>query len=420
MQTFQFEDIMVSPECRGAREYAKVSYPIRYGRYGQIETKDYIFQFNPSGEIKFIQGRSADWPANEWLKRTAADDWVYYSAEGYNSVHSLVGEYYLPCFSYSKNPLAVANPFNSSPVKNALESLEPLAGRIGSLIEHSLPLPVRDFLSTARLNTRQYLAGRARVFHAITGTPVSVLPPDTRHVDYDVIPIIIADGCVYNCGFCSVKSGKGFAKRHRESIIGQINGMRNFFGPDMCNFNSIFLGQHDALQAGAGSIEFAALTACEIFRLENSSMKGANLFIFGSVGSLLTADEKLFIALNEMPYRTFINIGLESADQETLDILNKPVTADKVRDAFSRMNYINLRYEHIEVSANFILGATLPEKHVESIIDLASRCIGNTGKGAVYISPLDEGVEVRQVRKEIYRIKNNTRVPVFMYLIQRL
>ena len=58
------------------------------------------FQFNLNGELKFITGRGKDWPSpSEWLKRTVAGDWVYYSAGGYDGPYDCFGEYYIPCLS---------------------------------------------------------------------------------------------------------------------------------------------------------------------------------------------------------------------------------------------------------------------------------------------------------------------------------
>nr|CBX29241.1 hypothetical protein N47_J02220 [uncultured Desulfobacterium sp.] len=59
--------------------------------------------------------------------------------------------------------------------------------------------------------------------HSIIGSSISVLPPDTRHSDYDVIPVIIADGCIYNCNFCSVKSGEKINIRDEANISRQLN-----------------------------------------------------------------------------------------------------------------------------------------------------------------------------------------------------
>jgi hypothetical protein len=415
------EDIIVSLNEEGSREYAKVSYPIRYGRYAQISDREYIYQFNLSGRIKFIQGRGSPLPLNEWLKRTASNDWVYYSTEGYNSVVSLIGEYYLPCFSYSKNLISAVNPFETSAVRNAMESFGNLLLKIKRLSEGPMPHEMINFFSLIRKNDIRELESRSNVLHQITGGPITVLPPDTRHVDYDVIPIIIADGCLYNCGFCIVKTGQNFSVRSRNSIIEQIEKLRDFYGPDLADYNSIFLGQHDALQAGAEIIEFAAAKAYEMLNSQRSFMKGASLFLFGSVDSLLSSSETLYQSMNKSPYFTYINIGLESADQESLEILNKPITVKAVKNAFQRIADINRRYNRIEVTSNFVIGPGLPESHQESIIDCTRDNVVRTShKGGIYLSPL-YGVEMtRELRKYIYHIKNNCRLPVYLYLIQRL
>ena len=125
--------------------------------------------------------------------------------------------------------------------------------------------------------------------------------------------------------------------------------------------------------------------------------------------------------MNKSPYFTYINIGIESADQESLEILNKPITVKAVKNAFQRIADINRRYNRIEVTSNFVIGPALPESHQESIIDCTRDNVVRTShKGGIYLSPL-YGVEMtRELRKYIYHIKNNCRLPVYLYLIQRL
>ena len=115
-----------------------------------------------------------------------------------------------------------------------------------------------------------------------------------------------------------------FSVRTKKDILQQIKRLKTFYGRDIENYNALFLGQHDALQSGADLIEFAATQAYEIFEFDRSNLKGANLFFFGSVDSILGANPTLFDRLETLPFSTYINIGLESADQETLNTLKKP------------------------------------------------------------------------------------------------
>lgn len=51
-----------------------------------------------------------------------------------------------------------------------------------------------------------------------------------RHADYDIIPLNIADGCLYHCKFCCVKTDQKFQKRSKENILQQIVALKDHFG----------------------------------------------------------------------------------------------------------------------------------------------------------------------------------------------
>jgi hypothetical protein len=427
MGSYQIRDLAVTPDKEGSWEFLKVSYPARYGRFGEIKTPDYTFQFNLNGEIKFIEGRSGNWPhPQEWLKRTIANDWVYYSAGDYSGLYDLLGEYYLPCLSYPSNSFLGGNLLEDNAVRSAIENWQKLRGEIRGLIRGALPDGLKDFLIGVTDWNEESLRLRSDEFHHLIGGPVTVLPPDSRHVDYEVIPVIVADGCLYNCGFCRVKSGQEFEPRSPKDIIDQIKDLKRFYGRDLHNYNALFLGHHDALRAGRELLELAAKTAYETFEFDHSYVKGAFLFLFGSVDSLLHAEEVLFEFLNSLPFFTYLNIGLESANRATLALLRKPVSVEMIREAFARMVDINRKYERVEVTANFVFGEGLPADHLLALMDLAGKkpdlpC----GKGCLYLSPLVGG-EVEDVRKrrellrQFNKVKTRSRLPVYLYLIQRL
>jgi len=418
------DKMTITTQLIGAREYTKVSYPIRYGVYDEVRTREYVFQFNLHGEIKYVSGR-LDWPnPAEWLKRSQGNDWTYYSSGDYNGVVERFGEYYFPCFPYPTNSIMPDEPFLYGSVQRGLQA----AGRVGETLRRAgagaVGREVRQFLDRAAACDADRLARRARQFHRIIGGRVSVLPPDARHADYEVVPIILADGCLYNCLFCSVKSGRGLAARPIRNVLAQIEGLKAFLGPDLRNYNALFLGQHDALAAGAGQIESAALAAYHSLGFENSVMKKPTLFLFGSVDSLLSSKESLFRSLNGMPFFTYINVGLESADAGTLRLLGKPLSDGSVRDAFARMLDVNRNYDRMEVSANFVIGPDLPPGHLPSMVELASsgRALG---KGSIYISPIVRNgasgrEEQRALLAQFDRIKAGSALPSYLYLIQRL
>ncbi|MDY6862236.1 MAG: radical SAM protein [Thermodesulfobacteriota bacterium] len=427
MESYQFDDISIVLNKKGSGEFSKVSYPIRYGRFAEIKTPDYVFQFNLKGEIKYIQGLTQSWPhPAEWLKRTVTNDWVYYSSGGYSGVYGFMGEYYIPCLSYPSNSIIFGNPFYNNAVMNAVKSLQKLMKKIKVIAPGSIPQVLKDFLFSVIESNEGLPNSGSKKLHGLIGDKLTVLPPDTRHVDYEVIPIIIADGCLYNCGFCKVKSGRDFALRDESNIIDQIKRLKGFYAGDISNYNAIFLGQHDALFAGAELLLFTAEKAYEVFEFAHSNLKGAYLFIFGSADSLINAKDTLFESLNNLPFYSYINIGLESADDRTLDKLKKPLQVETVCRAFTRMLDINRSYEKIEVTANFVFGCDLPLGHINSFIDLmVNRLDRFYSKGAIYLSPLFDGrTDDRKTRRNLLRkfneVKTASLLPTFIYLIQRL
>jgi hypothetical protein len=427
MESYQLNDLIVTLKKEGSREFSKVSFPIRYGHFSEIKAPDYIYQFNLSGEIKYIQGIGQNWPhPAEWLKRTVGNDWIYYSAGDYKDIYDYFGEYYFPYLSYPSNSIIDGDPFHEYAVNSAIKSWQFLRAKIKKLIPGAQPKSLKDFLTRVIKYDQEILRRRSYQLHHLIGGQVTVLPPDTRHVDYEVIPIIIADGCLYHCGFCRVKTGQDFAPRTPRNIMEQIKNLKRFYGQDLQNYNAIFLGHHDALSAGQELLELGARNAYEIFGLEHSYLRGTCLFLFGSVDSMIHSEERVFESLNSLPFSTYINIGLESNDPTTLKALKKPVSVEKVQEAFNRSLDINKRYEKIEVTSNFVFGKNLPPGHLPSLLELTRNRLNlSRHKGAVYLSPLmDEGVRDKESKRELLRrflkLKTESRLPAFIYLIQRL
>ena len=427
METHQLEDLIISIDKAGVHEFGKFSYPVRYGRFSEIRTPGYTFQCNRNGEIKFIEGRGRNWPQpSEWLKRTIGNDWVYYSAGDYKGVYDLIGEYYYPYLSYPSNAILGDSPFEGTGIRRALNSWAALQTRLKALIPLAAPDTLQDFLKLVAEQTPGALRAKAATLHRLIGGRVTVLPPDSRHVDYEVIPLTVAEGCLLNCGFCRVKSGRGFKPYTRASILEQIEDLKRLLDRDLPNYSALFLGQHDALETGQDLIQFVAETAYRSFQFERSHTGGPFLFLFASPVSLLAARNTLFQTLDALPYSTYINVGLEAADAVTLKGLRRPVSVESVRDAFSRMLDINRTYRAIEVTANFLFSDEFSEDHFASLLELMRNRLDPTrAKGAIYLSPVVDETRVNDARRrEIIRrfqeVKMHSLLPVFLYLIQRL
>lgn len=417
-------NLTINVEKQGPSKITKASFPLRYGKYSEIKTPEYEFRFNLNGEIKFIRGLNVNWPhPAEQLKRTDGNDWVYYTVGDDSSdrgIISWLGEYYLPCLPYPSNPIWEVNYFSNPAIMNAFAAWPQLYANLYGARKDRLHSKTKDLIGGILNNDDKVLHERSQKIHAIIGGRVSVLPPDTRHVDYEIIPLNIADGCLFHCEFCCVKSAHRFQARSRANIIDQIRQLKVFYGRNLENYNALFLGNHDALEAGDELIFIAASRAYEDFAFGERA-GNPMLFLFGSVVSLLKSKNQLFEKLNHLPFYTYINIGLESIDKLTLKFIGKPLSESKVREAFKKMLDINATYKNIEVTANFVIGEGLSDEHYQSLKELLRDApVASSSKGVVYLSPLKDSPKKRELLPLIDEIQNQSKIPVYIYLIQRL
>lgn len=414
-------DLRISLHKKGARQYTRMSYPIHSGIFTEVETRDWLLHFNLNNEIIRAKGKGRNWPhPHEWLKRNMGNDWIYYSTGGYTGVFEATGEYYLPNLPYKTNGMLGGHPFEDECVGSLVSSWpDILDGIIHG--NNLLPDEIVDFLHSAFANTPEMLTAKADRLFSICGGRSTVLPPDARHVDYNVIPITIATGCLYKCRFCEVKNKRPFSALPAADIEDQIRQLTSIYDRDLPNYNALFLGEHDALQAGPTSILTTLDEAYSAFSFDKGYMQGSNAFLFGSVTSLMNTPESFFQDLEQRPYNVYINIGLESADQETLDRLGKPLTSALVIEAFTRIQDINDRFAKTEITANFVLDDDLPKGHLPAFLNLVRETLPRVKpKGCVYLSPLRFGQPSRSQTFGFNRLKVLSRVPTFLYIIQRL
>jgi hypothetical protein len=422
MEPCFIDDLEIIPEIRGRDDWKKFSFPVTYGIFTRIKWKGYEFDFNVRGHLKRISGKGAVWPNPlERLKRTDGNDFLYYGMDGYENTYDLIKNYYVLHNEIYGSPLFLETPFEDSHVKKALSAFDLFIKKSREALLSGINGETRAMLEKVAALDRRALAGEGEKLHAIIGGPFPILPPDTTNVDYEVIPLRVMDGCPHRCGFCQFKTDKNCRIRSRENILDQLQSLKILYGEDLVNYNSLVLGENNALAAGIDLLEFAAEKSFDILSFAKSFHSGEpNLFLFGSVELFLKTDETAFQRLNALPYNTYLNIGFESSDDETLTFIGKSLSGSIVREAFQKALHINRTYPRINISGNFILGNSLPPQHVEELKTLLSRVNPWQGKGTVYLSPLVGASERRQVLREFREIKRTSLLPVFLYLMQRL
>lgn len=417
--------LLISVEKQGPSKIKKDTFPLLYGKYSEIKTSEYEFRFNLNGEIKFIRGLNVNWPhPAEQLKRTDGNDWVYYSVGDKSSEHGIIswlGEYYLPCLPYPSNSIWEVNYLSNPGIMLAFAEWSQLYANLYGVRKDGLHSKAKDLISLILNNDDRVLYERSQQLNAIIGRRVSVLPPDTRHIDYEIIPLMIADGCLYHCKFCCIKTAQQFKARSRADILEQIRQLKAFYGRNLENYNALFLGNHDALEAGDEMICLAASEAYKTFGIADKRKFTPLLFLFGSVTSLLKSEHRLFEQLNHLPFYTYINIGFESINKPTLEFIGKPVDESKVLEAFQKMIDVNAAYTNIEITGNFLMGESLLPKHYQSLTELLRNApVSSNGKGAIYLSPIKDSPKKRELLPQFYEIQNQSQIPVYIYLIQRL
>jgi hypothetical protein len=425
MESYSPDNLAISVEKQYPAKIAKASFPLRYGKYSEIRTSEYEFLFNLNGEIKFIRGLNTRWPhPAEQLKRTDGNDWVYYTVgdtSGADGIISWLGEYYLPCLPYPSNSVWEINYFANPEIMNGFAAWSQLYANLHAARKDRLHVKAKELVNSIINNHDGVLQERSRKLNEILGDRPTVLPPDTRHVDYEVIPLLIADGCLYHCGFCCVKSTQRFKARSKANIMEQIRNLKEFYGRNLENFSALFLGNHDALGAGDELICSSALEAYSAFGFGGQRKIYPSLFLFGSVHSLLGSKYTLFEKLNQLPFHTFINLGFESCDSSTLAQIGKPLADTEVLDAFNKMSEINTAYENIEVSGNFVIGKGLSDDHYQSLKELLRNTVAASAtKGTIYLSPLKDIPKKRELLPMIQEMQKQSKIPVYIYLIQRL
>jgi hypothetical protein len=82
---------------------------------------------------------------------------------------------------------------------------------------------------------------------------------------------------------------------------------------------------------------------------------------------------------------------------------------------------VNRNYHNIEITANFLIDDQFSPNHYRSLIELVRHRLDRFySKGAIYLSPLNTRQNHRKLIPKFVEIKNLSRLPAYLYLIQRL
>ena len=367
------KEIKIIKDLMGIDECGLFSFPVRYGIYHQVEIYDLVLHFSPSWRLTHIQSKNQAWPHPlEWIKIGLGGTKIYYSAIAYGDIAALFQQHYIPICETYPQIAPYENPFKLKIVKDVIRKTD------------NLPYIFKNYgfneIANGLFNWRNfYINGIFKLLKS----KVSILPPDTMICDYQVLPVVISTGCLHNCGFCTVKDGTEFKKRKIKDIIEELEGLKDIFAKDLSQIKGVFLGNLDSLHCEDELIFKVIYESKRVFP------KIKNFFLFGSVTSFLKKKESFFKELENLSSNFFINIGIESLDEDTIRLLKKPETQKDIINTWHRISYLNKKFLSSEITVNILISEKFKNAHLDKLINTLSR-ESSFPKGTIYLSSLNE------------------------------
>ncbi len=395
------QEVLIRTNKQGQKECGNFSFSARPARYHHVETQDVTIHFSLAWRPIFLQGKK-DWPnPAEWLKISLSGRPLYYSSLGYGNLTSLFHQFYVP-FELDGQYDSNTNNINERlAAKRALTKMKALAS---DFVESECNDPLWR-KAIGRLEFWNHFS--IVQFPLLLRAQVKVLPPDCMRCDYDVFPIILATGCLYNCGFCRFKDGTDHSPRTKMEIESQTDRLLHILRDERTMFKGVFLGNQDAL----GVSDELIFYAIALVREKMPWIK--NVFLFASADSFLNKGMSFFSHLEESGLNYFINVGIESVDEATLALLKKPVAKDVVMAAWHFINLINQKFPRLEISLNILVNQGLPRSHWADLFELLHE-EKPFPKGTIYLVPFDEPIG-RYFFNKAKAVRMATKRPVRVY-----
>jgi anaerobic magnesium-protoporphyrin IX monomethyl ester cyclase len=163
--------------------------------------------------------------------------------------------------------------------------------------------------------------------------------------------IITTRGCPYHCGFCGYNSVRSrYDERSVENVIKEIEGIISQ------GYHSIIIVDNNFLANKKRAEEI-------MDRIIENRLK-INMWIMGA--RVDSAERRLFEKMRDAGVR-FICFGIESGNQDVLNLYNKKTTLKQITKAIRLSKEMGFF-----TSGNFIIGATIETKeHIENTIKFA-------------------------------------------------
>lgn len=434
MLSATIENITVQFDHDGHRDFLRTGTVNWFGKPVIILFRSLGFHFDLEGRIQRIEGFDSTrmW---DWIQRTMADDWLYYDGAGYSASipqpEPLIGDSVWAVNGRTDLPMLQDHGgLQRNDVSNALKAFDDLIVTVRDLVRRKPQVDVDAnpppgatdapdanrlwrFLNKVAKNGREQLQRIANQLRAIHGG-MEVLPPDTIGVDYRVLLLKVMEGCANACRFCVARGTSAFALKSKGDIDQQIEALADVYGEDLCNYNSVVLGECDALVSP--DLEYAATKAFDILGCGSSYLTGSNLFLFSTNRSFCDRPDRALDRLEALPFQKIvINIGWEAASGKALSQLGKQQTEHEVFLGMAKAGAINRTSKKVQISGNFLVTDQYECDDIAKAIRATQYC------GQLYLSPLRGHCSARNALQDLHALKRvSPDVRVRLYTMQRI
>ncbi|KKL63559.1 hypothetical protein LCGC14_2173880 [marine sediment metagenome] len=286
----------------------------------------------------------------------------------------------------------------------SLELLNQVYAFVKMVIKENIDIQYRthnEFLRKIlyRYSWEGLLRDQAR-FHKVYTTSITVLPPETRP---DINPLFAViqstQGCWTHsysrksCAFCISFRNVKYREKNLEEILQHIEEVKQFTGAAWKNVKKFFLSDADPL--------FTKLSSFKLLQsIRNTFLQISSFETFVSTTTILSKTLNMWKELKECGLRR-VYWGVESADNETLRILNKPQNQSSLYKAAQLLDKSGINYVIIVMSGIGMLKMNNNLAHV----DATSTFIASTNPQYVDISKFEslQGSEIyKSIQKKEY------------------
>ncbi|RLC81211.1 MAG: hypothetical protein DRJ03_20465 [Chloroflexi bacterium] len=195
-------------------------------------------------------------------------------------------------------------------------------------------------------------------------TPISVVPPEVRPDQNPIFAIIqITQGCWIQeargpCKFCASYRGIPYREKSLDELIEHIKKVKKFTGRGWKQVRKLFLTDADPFHTKIDSEVYLRFLSREI-------PQAVWYEAFVSTPTILSKSETLWKRLKTLGLKR-LYWGVESADDETLELLGKPHRRKDLYKAAYRLNSSGISYAIIIMSG---IGALNPNRSEDEVVN---------------------------------------------------